>query len=78
MVREGQDALKREHNDCASLAPMGRWLVSQVEGMWEDRKWVGEGLDEGGWEFKSHVRDVSVGKADEVTERGGENQLPQK
>ena len=24
MMREGQDALKREHMDCACLAPMGR------------------------------------------------------
>ena len=59
MVREDQDALKREHKDCVCLVPIGRWQVSKGECMWEDRKWVGERLYEGGWVCKIHVRDVS-------------------
>ena len=45
---------KMGHMDCACLAPIGRWHLSQGGWVWEDRIWVGEGLNESGWVCKSH------------------------
>ena len=48
MVREGQDALKREHMDCAYLEPIGKSHLSEGGSVREDRIMAGQGSNEGG------------------------------
>ena len=54
----GQDALKREHMDCACLEPIRRWHLSQEGWVWENRIRVGQRSNEGGWACKGDVRAI--------------------
>ena len=71
MVREGQDALKREHMDCACLGPIGRWHLSQGGWVWEDRIRVCQRSNEGGWLCKRDVRFLKGGVRDVRVIKGG-------